>query len=116
MQFDEQLPPAWIDPAKMKQAILNLCQNGVEAMPNGGALTLKGYGAQDSVVMEISDTGTGIPDGLDVFQLFKTTKRDGTGLGLSIVQQIVSDHKGTVDYVSELGKGTTFRIVLPMKI
>jgi signal transduction histidine kinase len=98
----------------MKQAILNLCQNAVDAMPNGGTLTLTGYRSEDEIVMEVSDSGTGIPEGLDVFQLFKTTKREGTGLGLSIVQQIISDHRGMVDYVSAIGKGTAFRIVLPI--
>jgi two-component system, LuxR family, sensor kinase FixL len=112
MEIEEQLPSLVIDPSKIKQVILNLCQNAVDAMPNGGVLTLKGYRSQDAVVVEVSDTGTGIAVGLDVFQLFKTTKRDGTGLGLSIVQQIISDHGGTVDYLSEIGKGTTFRIVL----
>jgi PAS domain S-box-containing protein len=113
-QFEEQLPSILIDPAKMKQAILNLCQNAVDAMPNGGTLTLTGYRSEDEIVMEVSDSGTGIPEGLDVFQLFKTTKREGTGLGLSIVQQIISDHRGMVDYVSAIGKGTAFRIVLPI--
>jgi signal transduction histidine kinase len=66
------------------------------------------------MVLEIADTGVGIPDGIDVFQLFKTTKIDGTGLGLPIVQQIVSEHRGTIECVSEPGKGATFRISLPL--
>lgn len=114
-QFEEELPAVMMDPAKMKQAMLNLCQNAVDAMPNGGLLTLKGYRSQGATVLEICDTGTGIPDGLEVFQLFKTTKPDGTGLGLSIVQQIISDHGGVVEYTSEAGKGTTFKIVLPIR-
>lgn len=114
-QFEEDLPAMMMDPAKMKQAILNLCQNAVDAMPGGGTLTVKGYRSQDGAVLEICDTGSGIPGDLDVFQLFKTTKPDGTGLGLSIVQQIISDHGGTVNYTSEVGKGTRFRIVLPSR-
>jgi signal transduction histidine kinase len=66
------------------------------------------------VVIEFSDTGYGIPDGFEPFQMFKTTKPEGTGLGLSIVQQIISDHHGKVEYVSELGKETTFRVSLPV--
>lgn len=114
MQFEEQLPLIVIDPAKMKQAILNLCQNGLEAMPNGGTLTVRGLPQGDNIVLTVTDSGTGIAPGVDVFQLFRTTKPEGSGLGLAIVQQIVADHKGAVDYVTEVGKGTTFRIVLPL--
>ena len=74
-------------------------------MPNGGILKCKAYQKANRVILEVADTATGIPEGLDVFQLFKTTKPVGTGLGLPIVEQIVSEHRGTVDYVSELGKG-----------
>ena len=83
-------------------------------MPDGGVLTIKAYRGNDNVILEFGDTGVGIPDGFDPFHLFKTTKREGTGLGLPIVQQIISDHHGTVDYVSEVGKGSTFRISLPL--
>jgi len=55
----------------------------------------------------------GIVEGFDVFQLFSTTKQEGSGLGLAIVQQIVTEHHGTIDFVSTSGKGTTFRISLP---
>ena len=112
--FDENLSQISVDPAKIKQVILNLCKNAVEAMPNGGLLTLKAYRAGDHIVLEVSDTGQGIPDGFDPFHLFKTSKPEGTGLGLPIVQQIVSEHHATVDYVSEMGKGTTFRILFPL--
>jgi PAS domain S-box-containing protein len=112
IELDENLPLVAVDPEKIKQVILNLCKNAVEAMPKGGLLTIKAYQTGNSVVLEFSDTGQGIPEGFDPFHLFKTTKPQGTGLGLPIVQQIVSDHHGTVDYVSELGKGTTFRVTL----
>ena len=114
VEFDGNLPLVQLDPEKMKQVILNLCKNAVEAMPEGGLLTVRAYPASDNVILEFSDTGHGIPEGFDPFHLFKTTKREGTGLGLSIVQQIISDHHGTVDYVSELGKGTTFRVSLSL--
>jgi signal transduction histidine kinase len=83
-------------------------------MPEGGTLTCKAYEANGFLNIEVSDTGTGIPQGLEVFQLFRTTKPTGTGLGLPIVEQIVSEHSGTVDYVTESGKGTTFRLTLPL--
>jgi signal transduction histidine kinase len=109
-----QLPPILADKEKMKQAILNLCKNAAEAMPEGGVLTCKAYPLNDRAILEISDTGPGIPAEVDAFQLFTTTKPEGTGLGLPIVQQIVNEHHGTIDYVSEPGKGTTFRISLPL--
>ncbi len=114
IHFDEILPLVPLDAAKIKQVILNLCKNAVEAMPNGGALTLKGYRTNDRFVLEVSDTGEGIPEDFDAFHLFKSSKPEGTGLGLPIVQQIISDHRGTVDYVSDVGKGTTFRISFPL--
>ena len=111
-EFAEDLPLIPVDRHKMKQVVLNLCKNAIEAMPNGGLLHIRSYRNRESVVVEFSDTGQGIPKGFDPFHLFKTTKPYGTGLGLSIVQQILSDHHGTVDYVTEPGKGTTFRISL----
>ena len=109
----ENLPAMVVDPEKIKQVILNLCKNAVEAMPNGGSLTVKATGSEGGVILEVTDTGEGIAHGVDVFQLFRTTKPDGTGLGLPIVQQIISDHRGTITYRSEIGKGTTFTIGLP---
>jgi PAS domain S-box-containing protein len=116
VQFSEDFPLIRVDKERIKQVVLNLCKNAVEAMPGGGVLTFKAYQLNDQVILEISDTGTGIPDGIDVFQLFKTTKAEGTGLGLPIVQQIVSEHRGTVECFSEPGKGATFRISLPLSI
>jgi len=114
-EFDNNLPLVALDPEKIKQVILNLCKNAIEAMPKGGHLTVRTYRASDTVILEFSDTGEGMPKGFDPFHLFKTTKPEGTGLGLPIVQQIVSDHHGTIDYVSELGKGTTFRVSLDLE-
>jgi signal transduction histidine kinase len=63
--------------------------------------------------LEIADNGTGVPDGMNIFDLFKSTKPGGGGLGLAIVQQIVSAHKGTIDYTSAARHGTTFKVSLP---
>jgi PAS domain S-box-containing protein len=115
LEFDDNLPSVQVDREKIKQAILNLCKNAAEAMPTGGSLKIRGYHSGTYVTLEFSDTGQGIPENFDPFHIFKTTKPEGTGLGLSIVQQIVSDHHGTVDYVSELNKGTTFRVSLPVQ-
>ena len=105
LQFDNPLPPVMADADKIKQVVLNLCNNAVEAMPDGGYLTVKGYHFARMVILEISDTGAGIPEGLDVFELFRTTKRDGSGLGLPLVRQIISAHNGTINYTSEPGRG-----------
>jgi two-component system sensor histidine kinase AtoS len=109
----DDLPAILIDRQKFKRALLNLCRNAAEAMPHGGTLTIRAYVAAEAVCLEIKDTGVGIPNGIDVFNYFMTTKPDGTGLGLPIVRKIVSAHGGTVTYMSEEQKGTTFRVVLP---
>jgi signal transduction histidine kinase len=111
-EFAEDLPLVAVDPEKIKQVILNLCKNAVEAMPEGGLLTVRAYAADDNVILEFQDTGQGIPEGFNPFQLFKSTKPYGSGLGLPIVEQIIADHRGTVDYVSVVGNGTTFRVSL----
>lgn len=117
VKFDFQpLPVLQVDPDKIKQAVLNLCNNAMDAMPTGGCLTLKSYVRQapNVVVLEITDTGTGIAPGIDVFQLFLTTKPRGTGLGLPIVAQIIHAHGGRIDFRSAPGKGTTFVVLLPV--
>jgi len=106
------LQPVLLDRDKMKQVILNLCKNAIEAMPQGGVLTLRAFQSQDKAVLEITDTGVGIPQEMDVFQLFTTTKPAGSGLGLPVVRQIIAAHHGHIEYTSEIGHGTTFRIYL----
>jgi signal transduction histidine kinase len=112
-EFPTALPLVMIDQEKMRQAILNICKNALEAMPSGGVLTFRIFESEHRVFLEIADTGAGIPNGLEVFQPFRTTKPLSSGLGLPVVSQIVSAHKGTIDYVSEPGKGATFKIGLP---
>lgn len=114
LNFEAGLPAIEIDPSKIKQAILNLCKNAVEAMGNGGCLAIRAYRAEGMVVLEITDDGFGVPDDVDVFELFKTTKPRGTGLGLPVVQQVVSAHHGTIDFTSDPGQGTTFTVRLPI--
>lgn len=113
--FSADLPPVIVDQDKLKQVVLNLCKNAIEAMPDGGTLTLRVHHAGESVQIEVADTGTGIPDGVNIFEPFMTTKREGTGLGLSIARQIIAAHDGTLTYRSELGKGTTFVVALPLQ-
>jgi signal transduction histidine kinase len=101
------------DRDKLHQMILNLCRNAVEAMPEGGIVNLKAYTDGDDIILEIRDTGIGIPEGMEIFEPFVTTKSAGSGLGMYVVQQIVLAHRGEIIYRSQERKGTTFRITLP---
>jgi len=106
-----------IDPDLMKQAILNLVINGVQAMDNGGELTLAAFREDENIVGEIRDQGHGIPEDAreKIFELYFTTKGDqgGSGIGLAQTFQIMQWHYGTVDFDSVVGQGTTFRLRLP---
>ena len=111
--FESSFSPVNIDSAKIKQVVLNLCKNAIEAMADGGCLTVKVYRSGRMVVLEISDTGVGVPHGMNIFESFKTTKCSGSGLGLPLVRQIVSAHSGTIDYTTQKGHGATFKVCLP---
>jgi PAS domain S-box-containing protein len=112
--FPPDLPPVVADAEKLKQVLLNLCKNAVEAMPQGGKLTVQAQNSGRQVRLEVSDTGVGIPAGVDIFAPFTTTKPQGTGLGLTIVRQIVAAHRGMLTYHSVPGQGTTFTLLLPI--
>ena len=101
--------------AELREALINLVLNSVDAMPQGGSLTLETRHEGDWALLSITDTGTGIPPDVRrrIFEPFFTTKESGTGLGLSIVSGIISSYGGTIDVDSELGRGTTFTIRLP---
>jgi nitrogen fixation/metabolism regulation signal transduction histidine kinase len=102
------------DPDQLRRALRNLVLNALDAMPQGGALTIRTARHDGKVAVEVSDTGEGLtPEECDrLFTPYYTTKQHGTGLGLAIVQSVVSDHKGTITVQSEPGSGTTFRIEL----
>jgi signal transduction histidine kinase len=112
--FGAKLPEIVADADKLKQVFLNLFKNAVEAMPEGGILTIRGEPRERDVFVQVIDTGPGIAAGVDPFQPFSTTKREGTGLGLAIVKEIVAAHGGTLDFVSHAGQGTTFNLTLPV--
>ena len=109
-------PVVNIDSDEMKQALRNLIGNGVEVMPNGGAIKIVAETMRDSVRIDISDSGPGIPkDVIDkIFTPFFTTKARGTGLGLAVVRKVMDRHKGRVEVMSEVGKGTVFKLYLPL--
>lgn len=114
---DQTVPPMAIDRTLLRQAILNLVKNGLEALGRGGSLTVSTRRVDDHVEIAIRDTGPGIA--LDVgkrlFEQFFTTKPQGTGLGLYISRQIIEEHGGTLRWESAPGAGTTFTASLPIK-
>jgi signal transduction histidine kinase len=114
-QCGDPLPSMRVDGEKIKQVVMNLVRNAVEAMPEGGVITIESGLVDGRVRLTVRDTGPGLPKDLDVFQLFVTTKPKGTGLGLSIVQQIVLQHGGEIGGASEPGRGAAFTITLPLQ-
>jgi signal transduction histidine kinase len=111
-ELADALPPVQADPDKLRQVLLNLLRNALDAMPGGGRLTLRLRAAGATVEIDVEDTGPGFPDETPIFDAFFTTKPKGTGLGLTIVHRIVSDHGGTVRVRSHPGQ-TCFTIALP---
>jgi two-component system sensor histidine kinase FlrB len=101
----------------LRRALLNLVQNAVDAMPQGGTVTLEGQGTATQVRLCVQDTGGGIPaEHLEkIFEPLYTTKPGGTGLGLYIVQEIVRAHEGQITVESVVGQGTTFILTLPRR-
>jgi PAS domain S-box-containing protein len=112
-----RLPLAPIDAGQIKQALVNLIKNAMQAMTRGGVLTVETGGTAESVWISVADTGGGIaPDKINlIFEPFYTTKKKGTGLGLMIVQRIVRQHGGHINLESRVGQGTTFRLSVPLR-
>jgi signal transduction histidine kinase len=110
------VPEVFVDRALLKQAVLNLVLNAVDAMPNGGQLQLTLSRRGEVAEITVGDTGKGIPaeNRQKVFQLFFTTRPGGSGIGLASTFRIVQLHNGSIDFTSEVGRGTTFRIELPL--
>ena len=105
-----------VDPKLIKQALLNLMLNGVQAMPGGGELILSMAMRDDRAILDVIDTGSGIPEDVlpKIFQAYYTTKRGGTGIGLAMTKRIVEEHGGSIQVRSDPGKGTDFTIELPV--
>ncbi|MBM3836360.1 MAG: PAS domain S-box protein [Verrucomicrobia bacterium] len=111
------IPQAPIDPLQIKQVLVNLAKNAMQAMSKGGILTVQTGATPDEVWVSLSDTGRGIPEEQlnRIFDPFYTTKKKGSGLGLMIVQRIVRAHRGIIELDSRVGRGTTFRVRLPLR-
>jgi len=111
------LPAIEADEELLRQALLNLIQNACQAMPRGGFVTVGARVEGNTLCLEVADEGMGIaPEEVErIFTLYYTTKSDGTGIGLSVVYRIVQMHDGSIDVRSELGRGTTMTVRLPLR-
>lgn len=117
LSLDPDLPDIYVDPDQLKQVFLNIIQNAIDAMPNGGQLSINVQHSYSFITVEIKDTGEGIPpENISlIFHPFFTTKETtkGTGLGLSISSRIIQSFGGTIKVKSQVGQGTTFTVRIP---
>jgi signal transduction histidine kinase len=119
LELEESLDrePMLADPELLHRALSNLILNALDAMPQGGTLTLRTRNQQSQIQIYVSDTGVGLtPEERErIFTPYYTSKQHGTGLGLAIVQSIVSDHGGRISVESRPQRGSTFIIELPKR-
>ncbi len=119
VRIERSLPeeplPVKVDPDLVKQAVLNVVINGVQAMPHGGRLRIGGMREDAIVSLAVHDEGAGIPPELrdKIFNLYFTTKEKGSGIGLAMTYRVLQLHNGSVEFESNAGKGTTFWLRLP---
>ena len=116
LELDEDLPLVAMDEAQMRQVLINLLKNAREAMPQGGVVHIAAHACPDGVELSIRDTGVGMDAEQKerIFDLFYTTKQRGSGLGLPLTQQIVVAHGGHIRCESSPGRGTEFKLFLPV--
>lgn len=112
-ECDRQLPKLKLDLTFLQRILINLATNAVQAMPNGGKLTIKAFEQDNSVCITVTDTGVGIPDEIKpkLFQPLMTTKARGQGFGLAVVKRLIEAQGGTITVESQVGKGTQFQII-----
>jgi signal transduction histidine kinase len=116
LQLDPAVPSISADEDKLNRLLLNLLLNGVQAMENGGRLTISTSCTGKEIIIQVVDTGTGIApaDLKKIFDPYFTTKNTGTGLGLAICSKIVEEHGGEITLSSVVGKGTTAEVKIPI--
>lgn len=114
-ELDAQMPRSQLDPNQIKQVLINLIKNGLEAIDGAGRITVTTRVQDGNLFLSVTDTGKGIHPEIirDIFNPFFTTKQAGTGLGLSVINKIVEDHHGTITVESTVGRGSTFTVILP---
>ena len=112
----EEIPDLLLNKNEIRQLILNLCRNGIEAMEDGGVLTLRLKSEENAVILEVEDTGSGMDEEVleKIGMPFFTTKESGTGLGLSVCARIINNHNGISTITSKVGQGTKVRISFPL--
>ena len=106
-----------LDQDKIIRVFYNIASNAADAMPNGGAITVTTEEIGGMVKVDFKDTGTGMPEEVKrrIFEPFVTFgKKHGTGLGMAIVKKVMDDHKGKIEIETEMGKGTTIRLMFPL--
>ncbi len=115
-QLSEEPLPVHADADLIKQALLNVMLNGVQAMSSGGVLRVVARQQDMAASIEVHDQGSGIPPEVrdKVFNLYFTTKKTGSGIGLAMSYRVLQLHNGALDFVTEVGQGTTFRLILPL--
>jgi signal transduction histidine kinase len=113
----EDQPTLRVDPDKMKRVFINLIKNAIDAMPQGGTLTIRSKKSDGNVEIALTDSGSGIPEKVveNLWKPFQTTKAKGLGLGLAICRRIVDAHRGSISVKNEVGGGTTLTIQLPIR-
>jgi signal transduction histidine kinase len=107
----------FVDLNRVKEAIMNIITNAIQSLPGAGDISIKTFVRDTFAVLEVRDTGRGIAgeDLASIFNPFFTTKASGTGLGLAITHRIIQEHSGLIEVESEVGRGSVFRVFIPMK-
>jgi len=119
LELASELPPVHCDPAQIEQVVLAMVINAIDALPQGGNLWISAQATGSQMMLTVRDDGIGIPEEhlAHIFEPFYTTKEaGGSGLGLAISQNIVERHGGQIEVDSVAGRGTTFRVLLPVDI
>ena len=116
LSLSEQSALAKIDQSSMRGALMNLIVNAIEAMPDGGTLSVTSERTDDALLLRIADTGRGISDeeAKKIFEPFYTTKEQGLGLGMPYARKIIEQHGGAISFVSQFAEGTTISVALPV--
>ncbi|MBE3115728.1 PAS domain-containing protein [Candidatus Bathyarchaeota archaeon] len=117
MEIEPEISKLNLDPLFFRRTMINLVTNAIQAMPNGGKLTVRGFKKENKAYISVEDNGVGIPEEVKpkLFTPMVTTKAKGQGLGLAVVKRLVEAQGGTINFESEIGSGTKFIIEFPLE-